>query len=445
MGSTVTIDKSYFETLLRRAEFHISGEEFVTPLELPTVNIPKVDHDNLVRISHFLWAANAHLISFFQLRMAQEYACLRSALYRGGVEPQTLEVLIRGDQAPNPTPTYATNSNGTEHEPLLHNSIWDSSCKLDPSSTKKPGIPAFALAHITGVSGNEAYANQDYHIHRSSSAQYDVVYFPDDFEKEENNPPSKPDRPSYPRMERMDQRSIVFRNLSDRTTHQDILNVVRGGPLLDMYLRTQDKSAIVSFVHGSAAKEFFTYLKRNDVYIHSRRVSFAWAERQYILPGHLANKISVGATRNLVIRGIQPDTTEQRLRDDLDHIHNLIVINMSFGGGDVFLSLNSVRNSLFARTCMMSRAKYKGMRIEWCPDECAMPLPKMQNNIKKQSAPPPKKVEAPTINRFHMLNMDEDGDSTEDGSTLPEGDDPTMSSGFTSLQASRRTPWQLVN
>ncbi|KAL8762606.1 MAG: hypothetical protein Q9184_001407 [Pyrenodesmia sp. 2 TL-2023] len=355
------------------------------------------------------------------------------------------QVLIRGDQAPSPTPDFATDPNDIEAQPLLYDSIWDSSYKLDPPSTEKPGIPAFALAHISGVAGHKAYVNQDFHSHRPSSAHYDDVYLPDDVGKEENNRPSKSDRPSYSRMERMDQRSIVFRNLSDRTTHQDILNIVRGGPLLDIYLRIQDKSAIVSFVHGSAAKEFFTYLKRNDVYIHSRRVSFAWAERQYILPGHLANKISVGATRNLVIRGIQPDITEQRLRDDLDHIHNLIVTNMSFGGGDVFLSLNSVRNSLFARTCMMSRAKYKGMRIEWYPDECAMPLPKVQNNSKKQSTPRPKKSEAPMINRFHMLNMDEDGESTEDGSSLPEGDDPTTSSGCTSLQASRRTPWQLAN
>ncbi len=175
------------------------------------------------------------------------------------------------------------------------------------------------------------------------------------------------------------------------------------------------------------------------------QVSFAWAERQYILPGHLANRISIGATRNLVIRGIQPNVTEQRLRDDLDHIHNLIVVNMSFDGGDVFLSLNSVRNSLFARTCMMSRAKYKGMKIEWYPDECALPLPKMQNSTKKQIAPPPERPEPLMINRFQMLNLDEDGDVTEDGSSLPEDDDPTMSSGFTSLQASRRTPWQLVH
>ncbi|TVY94249.1 hypothetical protein LAWI1_G000704 [Lachnellula willkommii] len=46
---TVTLDKAYFETLLRRAEFHTSGVDFTTPLNVPTVTIPKTNHDSLVQ------------------------------------------------------------------------------------------------------------------------------------------------------------------------------------------------------------------------------------------------------------------------------------------------------------------------------------------------------------------------------------------------------------
>lgn len=166
-----------------------------------------------------------------------------------------------------------------------------------------------------------------------------------------------------------------------------------------------------------------------------------WADRQYVLSGHLANKIGIGATRNLVIRGIHSGITEQRLREDLDHIHNLIIIGMSFTGGDVYLSLNSIRNSLFARTCMMSRAMYKGLRIDWYPDECALPLPKLQNAIKKKNVPPPETKETPMINRFQLLNMDDE--ATADGSSFEEDDNPTMTSGFSPLQTSRRTPWDV--
>ncbi|KAI4253695.1 MAG: hypothetical protein LQ352_003532 [Teloschistes flavicans] len=238
---------------------------------------------------------------------------------------------------------------------------------------------------------------------------------------------------------KQDRRTIVLKNLCDRITHKDVVTVVRGGSLLDVYLRPQDRSASVSFVESTAAEEFLAYVKRNDVYIHGRRISFSWSDRQFYMPNHVASKIGRGATRNLVLRDVNPSITEQRLREDLDHIHNLIIISVSFIAGDVYLSLNSVHNSLFARTCMMSRATYKGMRIEWYPDDCALPLPKVQNAARKDNIPSPKPKATLMLNRFQLLNTDDD--DTEEDSSLAGDEDLTMSTGFSSLQASRRTPW----
>lgn len=69
-----------------------------------------------------------------------------------------------------------------------------------------------------------------------------------------------------------DQRTILLQNLPDLVTHKDIVDIVRGGLLLDVYLRTQDKSASVSFVDGSSAQAFLSYAKRNGVYLRGRRV-----------------------------------------------------------------------------------------------------------------------------------------------------------------------------
>ena len=87
----------------------------------------------------------------------------------------------------------------------------------------------------------------------------------------------------------------------------------------------------------------------------------------------------------------------------------------------------------------MSRASYKGLRIEWYSDECASPLPKLQDLPKKTNAASTRSRETPTINRFQMLDID--NDTIEDESSNAEEDDPTMTSGFSSLQTSRRTPW----
>lgn len=62
----------------------------------------------------------------------------------------------------------------------------------------------------------------------------------------------------------------------------------------------------------------------------------------------------------------------------------------------------------------MSRLAYKGMKIEYYPDECARPLPKVQYVPKKVVPSPPVKKATPMANRFQMLNMDGANDSDEE-------------------------------
>lgn len=165
--------------------------------------------------------------------------------------------------------------------------------------------------------------------------------------------------------------------------------------------------------------------------ITSTQVDFVWNERQFVLLKHVANSISNGATRNLIIRNPTAEITEKRLREDLDHIHNLAIVYISFSQGDVTISLNSVNNSLFAKSCMMSRATYKGLRIEWAPDECSQPLPKALNHQKIEHAQAPKKKHHVPVNRFQML-MNQDGteagseDDGMDASTLTELSSPPI-------------------
>lgn len=66
-----------------------------------------------------------------------------------------------------------------------------------------------------------------------------------------------------------DQRTVLITNLAAHTTHKDIVSIVRGGRLLDVFLRG-DRSATVSFVEGAA--EFLAYVRRNDIYLHAKRV-----------------------------------------------------------------------------------------------------------------------------------------------------------------------------
>jgi hypothetical protein len=114
---------------------------------------------------------------------------------------------------------------------------------------------------------------------------------------------------------------------------------------------------------------------------------------------------------------VNPNVTEARIREDLEHIHNLVVISVIFDKGNAYISTNSVHNALFARSCMMSRLAYKGMRIDYYPDECAGPLPKIQY-VPKKEIPPPVKKPDPPANRFQMLNLDATGDDSDDSDEI---------------------------
>ena len=102
------------------------------------------------------------------------------------------------------------------------------------------------------------------------SISHDDNSFPSDLERDDQFLPT----PNFEKQQyaRAEQRTIIIKNLSERVVHKDVVDVIRGGAVLDIYLRSNEKTASVSFVEGSAAQAFMNYAKRNDIYIHGKRV-----------------------------------------------------------------------------------------------------------------------------------------------------------------------------
>ncbi|VUC26492.1 unnamed protein product [Clonostachys rosea] len=223
---------------------------------------------------------------------------------------------------------------------------------------------------------------------------------------------------SYPtnsgrRAPREGNRTICLLNLAEGTKHSDVASIVRGGQVLDIYLRYRDNTASVSFLHEADAEAFFSHVRKHDLYIKNKRVFVTWSERQFNLSDHIVRKISRGATRNLVIRKCGLNHTMKSIRDDLEHIHNLVVLKVEFASGNCYIGTNSITAAAFARTCMMSRQKYKCSRIEYDIDECCQPLDQEPFRRPSRAKPPPAVKErrpSTTTNRFNLLDMNHDDD-----------------------------------
>ncbi|KAL2256194.1 hypothetical protein VTK26DRAFT_2048 [Humicola hyalothermophila] len=333
----------------------------------------------------------------------------RRNLLRGGVGEETVDLLSQDDET-------------------IQHGNYQASLPQEPDPSEDGGARLYSPApqaysggfgRPNGLSHDSLRGNPHGRYHeRPSWADRDGEDDEDDEETaatELDSPVEGPAGAGYtkpqsqrPQFERQCARTIQLLNLAEGTSHADIVNAVRGGMLLDVFLRTHDRSATVSFLHSADAKKFHDYVRRHDLYIRNKRIDVKWSDRQFLLPGHVAGKIAMGASRNLCLHGYDHRHTEDIIREDLDHIHNLVIVKLEFSRGNCYIGLNSVHNAIYARQCMMSRLRYKGKKISFDADECAQPYPPPAPKQRKEAIPPKRStITAP--NRFHLLNLDDDG------------------------------------
>lgn len=405
--TSVTVSRSHFDLLVRRAQFN--AETFDTTAQSTTVAVSQDEYDQLKLI-------------------AQQYANLRQNLLRGGTDEATLALLsqdLSDLQNNDPESPVAQFTKKADRDPQGGARLTLPSPHVPPPTYN--GAPSrlnsngFAPFHNRSGGGRWADDNHDSFETDGGVDDTDLDGPTDGPHGQQQNDQHGPPRPQF---DRDCTRSVHLWGLPEGATHADVTDVVRGGPLLDVHLRSHERSCIVSFLRAVDARAFFDHVKKNDLYLKQKRIEIRWAQKQFTLPGHVASKIGIGATRNLIIRRVDPRLNEEAIRDDLEHIHNLTVIKVEFRGSSCYIRTNAVHNAMFARTCMMSRLKYKGSKIDWDVDECAQPLAMVapaRTLLDTQPVKKPTKATNNMVNRFHLLNMDDEDEDEDISPTFQRG------------------------
>lgn len=111
--------------------------------------------------------------------------------------------------------------------------------------------------------------SEDYGDDDDEGDEGDAMMTPEE-EKGDNEPISKGRQGSVaPSV----QRTILIRNIPERTTNEDVVAAVRGGALLHVYLRPLERVASVSFVDESAARAFLQHTKVYGLHVAGKPVS----------------------------------------------------------------------------------------------------------------------------------------------------------------------------
>ncbi|KAI0104185.1 hypothetical protein GGR51DRAFT_522743 [Nemania sp. FL0031] len=404
ISDPVTIDRAYFDTLVRRANYNNDGQGAMplAPHDETIIPVPKQHYEEL-------------------LLLTRQFANLKRSLLGAGVTEESIATLVRDATDVPPTSTQIHDHNRRNDVGTRPRQAEVSTSTFQAASYTTYGPTADSNSWNASYfnAGSRPYTleeNHDWSSHEQLGGTFTPSHSADgpmDVHIDSFHSTQKP-RPPYARICK---RTITFCGLPPFATLADVTGVVRGGQLLDVFLRSAEHTASVSFVREEGATRFYEHSRKNDIYIKNKRVFIKWADRHFILPGHVASKIATGATRNLIIRRCGAHHTEDSVREDLEHIHNLIVLKVEFVGGSCYIKTNSVHNAMFARTCMMSRAKYKGSKIEWDVDECDHPF-EIVEKVSAKPLPPRGPSTKPTVtgtrNRFDMLRVDDDDNNDSD-------------------------------
>lgn len=166
-----------------------------------------------------------------------------------------------------------TVENGRSNTYAMNNEHEEFPAGPGPAAAARQGYTSGRNAHHTQNGDFLSQDNSDLHDDGFSFApdgQEDGL-----FDEERGHNEFQSTRPSRPQYQKVAKRTVLLYNLPEGVTHADVTNVIRGGMLLDIYLRTHDRaaSASVSFLEGAHAQEFFRHVKRHDLYIRGKRVS----------------------------------------------------------------------------------------------------------------------------------------------------------------------------
>ncbi|KKP00547.1 hypothetical protein THAR02_07351 [Trichoderma harzianum] len=359
---------------------------FPGPQSEDTITILRADYESLVR------TAQNH---------AELCRCLLNAQVEDAGVVQALSACVnpQSTQYPNAVPKkHVYNANALSFEPASNDfdtsSITTSTSSLVARAAQHgiyPFPPPQSL--IRSQCRSDLGSNVTYDSFETSSVGLDDNFDDNDAASDvlDHTPTSLnfPQEPSF--------RSVQLLNIPEDTTLVDITAVVRGGILFEVSIMRRSSTAVVTFAETRDAEAYYTH------------IDIRWSDRFQVLHNHFAKRIANGATRNLVLRNCNASHSEASIRRDLDHIHGLEIVSIAFYGGTCRISTNSVPSAMYARTCMMSRLKYKSSRLEWDADECAQPLcqvPVMPRQKAKLHVAPVRRSVS-SGNRFQILAAEE--------------------------------------
>jgi RNA recognition motif-containing protein len=179
-------------------------------------------------------------------------------------------------------------------------------------------------------------------------------------------------------------RTVYVGNLPSTASVDELLNLVHFGPLESIRVLPEKSCVFLSFLDGATAAAFHADATIKKLNLHGQELKIGWGKPSPV-PAQVALAISQSnASRNVYLGGLEENTTEEQLRDDLSRfglIDQVKIVRDKNIGFVHFLSI-SVANKVV--NTLPTEPAWAGKRVNYGKDRCAY-IPKSQQAAAQQA------------------------------------------------------------
>lgn len=172
-------------------------------------------------------------------------------------------------------------------------------------------------------------------------------------------------------------RTVYVGNLPADASVDELLNLVRFGPLESVRVLPEKSCVFISFLDGATAAAFHADASVKKLALHGQELKIGWGKPSPVPSQVMLSIQQSNASRNVYLGGLDESMTEEQLRDDLGRfglIDQVKIVRDKNIGFVHFLSI-SVATKVVAT--LPTEPAWAGKRVNYGKDRCAY-VPKSQ-------------------------------------------------------------------
>ncbi|CDU22305.1 related to RNA binding protein Nrd1 (Negative regulator of differentiation) [Sporisorium scitamineum] len=193
--------------------------------------------------------------------------------------------------------------------------------------------------------------------------------------------------PAMPRQVNPLNRTVYVGNLPADASVDELLNLVKFGPIENVRILPEKNCAFISFLDGSTATAFHADACVKKVSLHNQELKIGWGKPSQCHPAVLTAVQQGQASRNVYVGQLDESASEQSLRDDLSRFGPIDQVKIVRDKNIGFIHFLSIQTAIKVVNTLSTEPAWAGRRVSFGKDRCAyVPKSQQQNQAHNNQA-----------------------------------------------------------